>query len=156
MLLLFGGSGSTVYNRTASASVATLTEATSRTHTATFTTSGTLAQLLALIADEGVDVIEFANGTYNLAQILIDVDRTHPLTMRPASGATVTFSPGAASGNQFAFGTSSRAGNITMTGFVFDGYSINDTGIIGVGNSHDITVNNMTVRNCTAVLSSSS
>ena len=124
--------------------------------TATVTTSDTLAALLTTIADETVDVIQFTAGTYHLAQILVDVDRTRHLTIRPVSGATVIFAPGAASGNQWAFGTSARTGNITMEGFIFDGYAINDTGVIGIGHSHDLVLNDMTVRNCTAVLSSSS
>jgi uncharacterized repeat protein (TIGR02543 family) len=49
---------------------------------------------------------------------------------------------------QFYFGNSGgTAGNITMEGFTFDGYTLGQVGIIWVGNAHDLTLNNMVVRN---------
>jgi len=113
-----------------------------------FTPSQTSSAFLTLLADESVDVIEMAAGTYHLYTIQIDIDRTRCVVVRPAAGATVIFSgdvtgPGA----QFWFGLNSRAGNITMQGLIFDGYILGQQGIVHTGNCHDITLNDMIVRN---------
>jgi hypothetical protein len=112
----------------------------------------TKTQLLSAIADETVDVIELASGTYHLGSTIINVDRVKPIIVRPATGSVVIFSgdvAGPASNGQFLFGYGGVAGNITMQGFIFDGWSMGHNGIIWLGNAHNITVNNMTVRNPT-------
>jgi hypothetical protein len=121
-----------------------------------FTPSMSASQLLAYLADNTVDVIELA-GTYQLPQLLINTNRTRRVVVRPASGATAVFvSTNAPAGNQFGFGASGVAGLITVQDVTLDGYRINDTGLVWIGNAHDITVNRFTVRNCTAALSASS
>jgi hypothetical protein len=112
-----------------------------------FTPTQTAATLLALLADESVDVIEL-NGTYHLPGTFIDIDRTRPVVVRPAAGATVVFSGANIDYRfQFWFGYYGTAGNITMQGFIFDGYVLGQQGIITAVNCHDITVNDMVVRN---------
>lgn len=120
----------------------------------TFGPTGTQAQFLALMKDMTVDVIEMGAGTYHFAgQMMINIDRSsRPLTVRPATGATVIFK-GDGSGadwGQFYFGRGGQAAYITMQGFIFDGYTLAGTAVVWVGNAHHITLNNMTVRNTTA------
>ncbi len=81
----------------------------------------------------------------------IDIDRTRPVVVRPAAGATVVLS-GANVGPraQFEFGCHGVAGNITMQGLVFDGFILGQQGIIYALNCHDITLNDMVVRNSRA------
>jgi hypothetical protein len=110
----------------------------------------TASRLLASIADNTIDVIELAGGMYTPGPVTINVARTRPLLIRPAKGATVVFAKG--STTAFAFGFAGGvAGNITMQGFIFDDYHIGATGIIWIGNAHDITLNSMTVRNSTGL-----
>lgn len=124
--------------------------------TVAFSPSGTAAQLLALLADNTVDVIEL-NGTYRLPQLVINTNRTRRVTVRPATGASAVFTAtNCPSGNQFALGAGGVAGLIRFADIVLDGYRVNDTGLFGIGNAHDITLSRITVRNCTAGLSSSS
>ncbi len=115
-----------------------------------FTPVQTAATFLSLLKDETVDVIEL-NGTYHLPYTIINIDRTRPVTVRPAAGATVVFS-GANIGTdpQFWFGLGAVSGNITMQGFTFDGFVLGQQGIIQAQNVHDVALNNMTVRNSTA------
>lgn len=121
-----------------------------------FTPSMSAAQLYALLADNTVDVIE-VDGFYSPPQLIINVDRTRPVTVRPAAGRSAIFhATNCPSGNQFAFGAGGVAGLITLDDLILDGYRVNDTGLIGVGNAHDITLTRITVRNCIAGLSSSS
>jgi hypothetical protein len=113
-----------------------------------FTTSDTGSTFLNLLADETVDVIEMAAGTYALPEIDIDVNRTRLVVVRPAPNATVIMSGAKARGNpQFMFGFNGTAGNITMQNFVFDGFVLAQQGIVQGFNCHDITLNGMTVRN---------
>lgn len=113
-----------------------------------FTPDQTAATLLALLADETIDVIEMATGTYHLKCMYININRTRPIVVRPATGATVVFSSADAyQAGQFHFGRDGSASNITMEGFTFDGYTLAQAAIIWVGNAHDITLNNMVVRN---------
>ena len=113
-----------------------------------FTTSDTKSTFLTLLADESVDVIEMAAGTYHLPFMEIIIDRTRPVVVRPATGATVILS-GTNIGvlPQFEFGVGGVAGNITMQGLIFDGYVLGQHGIVQALNCHDITLNNMVVRN---------
>jgi hypothetical protein len=115
-----------------------------------FTPSQTAATLLALLRDETIDVIELS-GTYRLPYTIINIDRTRAVVVRPVAGATVVMS-GANTGPdpQFNFGWGGKAGNITMQGFVFDGYTLNQEGIIEATDCHDITLNDMIVRNSRA------
>ena len=107
----------------------------------------TATQFVAAVRDNTTDVIELAGGTYRLGVITLNVDRTRPLVIRPAAGATVVF----AGGSQSAFwiGAGGVAGRITIEGLVFDGFTLSTNGIIWLGNCHDITINNIVVRNST-------
>jgi len=103
---------------------------------------------LTLLADESVDVIEMAAGTYHLPYMIIKIDRTRPIVVRPAAGATVTLSGSTIGPDpQFGFGFDGIAGNITMHDLIFDGYILGQQGIIQAFNCHDITLNDMVVRN---------
>ncbi len=116
-----------------------------------FTTSSTRSTLLGLLADETVDVIEMAAGTYNLPVTYIDINRTRPVVVRPAAGATVVLSGVNLGGSgQFEIGDHGTAGNITMQGLIFDGYTLGQIGIFHIFNAHDITLNDMVVRNSRA------
>jgi len=114
-----------------------------------FTPSQTSSVFLTLLADKSVDVIEMAAGTYHLPVIYIDIDRTRPVVVRPAAGATVVLSGANIVGGagQFEIGDHGRAGNITMQGLIFDGFILQQIGIIHIFNAHDITLNDMVVRN---------
>jgi hypothetical protein len=113
-----------------------------------FTPSQASSVFLALLSDESVDVIEMAAGTYHLSYTIINIDRTRPIVVRPVAGATVILSGANIGGNpQFWFGLNSMAGNITMQGFIFDGYVLNQQGIVQAAECHDITLNDMVVRN---------
>jgi hypothetical protein len=116
-----------------------------------FTTSDTSSTLLRLLADESVDVIEMAAGTYHLSYMLININRTRPVVVRPAAGATVVLS-GSAIGTdpQFEFGEGGTAGNITMQGLIFDGFILGQSGIVQAKDAHDIALNDMVVRNSRA------
>jgi hypothetical protein len=115
-----------------------------------FTPTQTAATLLGLLGDESVDVIEL-NGTYHLPYMVINIDRTRPILVRPATGGTVVMS-GANTGYnpQFEFGDGGTAGGITMQGLIFDGFILGQQGIIQVFDCHDITLNDMVVRNSRA------
>ncbi len=115
--------------------------------TVSFLPGQTSSTFLTLLRDESVDVIEL-NGTYHLPYTVIDIDRARPVTVQPATGATVIFS-GTSNGAdpQFWFGLNGRAGNITMRGFIFDGFVLGQQGIIQARNCHDIVLNDMVVQN---------
>ena len=114
---------------------------------AAFTPSQTSAALLALLRDETIDAIEL-NGTYRLPYTIINIDRTRPVVIRPAAGAVVVMS-GASVGSdpQFWLGLNGTAGNITMQGLIFDGFILGQQGIIQACDVHNITLNDMVVRN---------
>jgi hypothetical protein len=115
-----------------------------------FTPSQTAATLLTLLGDESVDVIELS-GTYSLPYTVINIDRARPIVVRPVAGATVVFSGTRASPDpQFEFGDGGTAGSITMQGLIFDGYILGQQGIIQATICHDITLNDMVVRNSRA------
>ena len=111
------------------------------------TSSVTAAQFVSAVQDNTTDVIELAGGIYRPGIIRLNVDRTRPLLIRPTPGATVVFAGG--SRPAFYIGLGGVAGRITIEGLVFDGFSMGPDGIIWLGNCHDITVNNMVVRNST-------
>ena len=113
-----------------------------------FTPSQTSSAFLTLLADESVDVIEMATGTYHLPYMVINIDRTRPVMVRPAADATVVLS-GAGNGfdPEFGFGFGGTAGNITMQDLIFDGFILGQQGIIQAFNCHDISLNDMVVRN---------
>ena len=115
-----------------------------------FRPSQSVATFLALLGNESIDVIEL-NGTYHFPCINIDIDRTRPVVVRPAEGATVVLS-GANIGPraQFEFGCHNVAGNITMQGLIFDGFILGQQGIIYALDCHDITLNDMVVCNSRA------
>jgi hypothetical protein len=112
------------------------------------TSSVTAAQFASAAQDNTTDVIELAGGIYHTGVITLNVDRTRPLIIRPAAGATVVFA-GVGSQSAFWIGSGGVAGNITIEGLVFDGYSLSTNGIVWLGNCHDITLNDITVRNST-------
>ena len=122
----------------------------STVRTVSFTPSQTSGDFLALLRDETIDVIEL-DGTYNLPYTIINIDRTRPVLVRPAEGATVIFS-GANIGTdpQFWFGLNGKAGGITMRGFIFDGFILGQQGIIQARDVHNMAFNDMTVRNSRA------
>lgn len=105
---------------------------------------------LTLLSDPSVDVIEL-DGVYHLPYLIINIDRTRPVIVRPAAGATAVLS-GASVGRdpQFSFGLGGVAGNIIMEGLVFDGFVLGQQGIVYALDCHDITLNDMVVRNCRA------
>lgn len=112
-----------------------------------FTPAQTADAFLALLGDESIGVIEL-NGTYHLPCTNIDIDRTRPVVVRPAAGATVVLSgENVGSRAQFELGCHGVAGNITMQGFIFDGFILVQQGIIYALDCHDITLNDMVVRN---------
>jgi len=118
---------------------------------ASFTTRDTTSTFLTLLGNKFVDVIEMAGGTYHLPCINIDIERTRPVVVRPAAGATVVFSGAHLGGSgQFKIGDHGTAGNITMQGLIFDGYTLGKIGIFHIFNAHDITLNDMVVRNSRA------
>lgn len=104
---------------------------------------------MSALADNTVDVIELAAGTYSWDGVQINVDRTsRPLMIRPASGATVTFvGSGSASGGVFFFGYSSPTKWITMDGFTFDGITLGQAGVFEIRSSDHLTLKNMTFKN---------
>lgn len=105
---------------------------------------------LTLLKDESVDVIEL-NGTYHLPFTIIDIDRKRPVLVRPAPGATVVLSGSSIGADpQFWFGLGGRAGNIAMQGLIFDGFVLGQQGVVQARNCHDITLNDMVVRNSRA------
>lgn len=123
---------------------------------ATFPGGGasTLAAFLTLMADMSYDAIEIETGTYHWASSDINIDRTsRPLTVRPASGATVVFDGDAASGGQFYFGLGGVARFIylELADVVFTDYTLGDTGIIWLGNAKDMHVNGPTIEDVTVV-----
>ena len=120
-------------------------------HIASFTTGDSTATFLTLLADETVDVVEMAAGTYHLHYTVININRTRPVLVRPVAGTTVILS-GSDLGTdpQFQFGDGGTAGNITMQGLIFDGFILGQQGIIQALDSHDITLNDMVVRNSRA------
>ena len=111
--------------------------------------SATASQILAAIADNSVDVVELSAGTYSPGRVSVDVDRTRPVVVRPAGGATVIWKGDSSGAGAFLFGLSSRAGRVTLDGLIFDGFNLGDTGVIWVGNAHDLALNHITVRNST-------
>jgi hypothetical protein len=112
-----------------------------------FGTSGSGSQFLALLRDETVDAIELA-GTYRLPYMVVNVNRTRPIEVRPAAGATVVFS-GANVGPdpQFSFGFGGRTSNMTFTGITFDGFVLGQQGVIQTLDVRSMTFRNITVRN---------
>jgi hypothetical protein len=106
----------------------------------------TATQFVAAVGDNSTDVIELAGGTYRPGRISLNVERTRPLVIRPKAGATVVFTGDAGA---FVIGAGGVAGGITIKGLIFDGYQIGQTGVIWLGNCHDITLSDMVVRNST-------
>lgn len=111
--------------------------------------SATASQLLAAIADNSVDVVELSAGTYSPGRVNVNVDRTRPVVVRPAAGATVIWKGSSSGEGAFLFGISGKTGRITLDGLIFDGFNLADTGVIWVGNAHDLALNHITVRNST-------
>jgi hypothetical protein len=107
----------------------------------------TAAQLASAARDNSIDVIELAGGTYHLGGVGLSGARTNPLTIRPQAGATVIFA--GSNGGGSALVISGGASNITIQGITFDGYQLADTGLVWIGNAHDITLRNITVRHTT-------
>ncbi len=107
--------------------------------------TATAAQFLAAIAEPSTDVLELAAGTYRPGIIYLNVDRSRPLTIRPAAGATVVFAGGTRPA--FYMGLGGVAGRITLSNIVFDGFAMGPDGIVWLGNCHDITLTGITVRN---------
>jgi hypothetical protein len=115
-----------------------------------FTPGQSSRAFLTLLADPSVDVIEL-DGTYHLPYLIINIDRARPIVVRPAARATAVLS-GAMIGRdpQFSFGVGGVAGNITMQGLIFDGFVLGQQGIVYALDCHDVTLDDMVVRNCRA------
>ncbi len=96
------------------------------------------------LADNTVDVLQVAAGSYSWPAIYINTDRTRPIVVT-ASG--VTFNGG--SGGRFYFGLGGVASHMDFefAGATFSGFSLGSTGIVWMGNVHDITFNGPTVQN---------
>jgi hypothetical protein len=105
----------------------------------------TAAELVTAAQNNATDVIELSAGVYRPGIVRLNVDRTRPLLIRPATGATVVFAGGTRPA--FYVGLGGVAGDITIQGLVFDGFDMGPDGIVWLGNCHNITVNNMVVRN---------
>ena len=119
-----------------------------------FSACVTASQFLILTKDVTVDVIEMASGSYPWDNVKIDVDRTaRPLTIRPASGATVTFTGnGSTTAGILFFGLNSATKWITMDGvtpggFTFSGIALAQAGVFEVRSSDHLTLRNMTFKN---------
>lgn len=112
------------------------------------TPATTSAQFLALVKNLSVTTIQLSAGVYSWDNVQIDVDRTAaPLLIQPVPGATVTFTGQVESAGVFFFGLNATAKWITMTGFTFDGYTLDQAGIFEVRSSDHVTLTNMTIRN---------
>ncbi len=118
---------------------------TSESRIVRFGPSVTAAQLLHAIADDAIDVIELEPGRYTPGHLSIRADRARPLLIRPRSPGSVVWGPG----TTCAFSFEEGAGNITIDGLIMDGYRLGQTGIYWLGRAHDITLNDITVRNST-------
>jgi hypothetical protein len=103
---------------------------------------------MALLSDMTVDVVEMAGGTYHWPYTIINIDRSRPIVVRPATGATVVFSGSNVGGDpQFSFGFGGTAGNITLSGVTFDGYVLASQGIVQILDAHDLTLSDIHVTN---------
>jgi hypothetical protein len=113
--------------------------------------TATAAQIRAAITDDHNDVVELTAGTYSPGLIKIDVDRTRPVVVRPAAGAAgkVIWKQASTGSGAFWIGQTGKAGNITIDGLVFDGFTLGDTGVLWVGYAHDLALTHITVRNTT-------
>lgn len=129
----------------------------------------TSAQVAAYIGNTAYDVIEFTAGTYSGLHVFVRANRgsSHPLLMRPATGAAVIFDGGGGSaGNGFLYlganvglpgYPSAVTDYITMdaagTGgsFTIQNYNIGSTGLIYTGWVAHIEINGIIVRTCTGV-----
>lgn len=122
-------------------------EAAANAKTVALTPTMTSAQLLAFLADNTIDVIE-CSGRYALPYMLVEIDRTRPVVVRPAAGATAVFSGANAGGNpQFHFGLNAPAGRMAFQGIAFDGFHLAQQGIVQMLNAHDISFTDIAVRN---------
>ena len=120
-----------------------------RLKTVYFSSTDTASKFLSYLSDESISIIELTAGTYYLPYMVIDIDRANPVVVKPVNGAKVVFSGSKIGGDpQFMFGEYKACGNIKMQGFIFDGYILAQQGIIQANNCHNITLNNMVVRNC--------
>lgn len=124
--------------------------------TQSVTSANTPAQVAAYAANTGIDVIEFAAGTYHNWRACDLPDRTgHPLTLRPAAGARVVFdAAGDGSYGDRAFGLLvSGGGFITFDGsygggrFAFQHYLLAQTGLFLVYQTHDLVFRGMDFSN---------
>lgn len=121
-----------------------------RPHVVSFALAGTVATFLALLADETIDIIEMASGTYTWATVDVDIARVHPVIIRPVDGGTVTFSGAITSEDQrgqFEFGEgANQCSNMDFEGpFIFTGYTLGQIGIIWMQNVRHLKFNNVTV-----------
>jgi hypothetical protein len=114
----------------------------------------------ALVANMNIDAIEMTTASYAWHFLEIAVDRTsRPLTIRPASGATVTFTD--PSGNSGVFVTAKNDGSaiakwITFDGgasrgFVFDGIGVAQAGVLQIFGSFHFTFKSARFRNLARV-----
>lgn len=140
---------------TASASPQPSPSATATPRIATVGPSETVAAFESLAADTTVDVIEMTAGIYHGWRAADMPDRTgHPLTIRPAAGATVVFD--ALNDGDYgdrAFGLM-NASYITFDGtpgrFVFQHYLIAQDGVFLLINASHITIRGASFSNIAA------
>jgi hypothetical protein len=116
----------------------------------TFTPSVTQAQLLGAIADNTVDVIALMPGTYPLGGMTVNADRTRPVVIRAQTSGTVVVD-GNGADRAFMLGSSGRAANITFEGLIFEDYFIGERGVFTLGNTVNITMRQITIRNTRGV-----
>jgi hypothetical protein len=112
----------------------------------TFTPSVTQAQLLAAIADNAVDVIALAPGTYPLGGMSVNADRSRPVLIHPQVPGTVVIN-GLGADKAFTLGYPGRAANIAFDDLIFENYFIGERGVFTLSNAHNITMNHITIRN---------
>jgi len=113
---------------------------------ATFSPGVTAAQLASALANNAVDVIELTPGTYSPGTVSSSANRTRPILLHPQTPGTVTFD-GNGSDVPFALGWSGRAANMTFDDLIFTDYLIGERGLFTLGNTLNITMNHITIRN---------
>lgn len=119
------------------------------------TTTIPASLLQTALGNETLDVILLEPGTVTLPQIKLP-NRKRPVAVRPVTPGTVVLRQGTANEGAFQGGYNSVAANVNIFGLILDGYVIGPTGLVWLGNAHDLVFSDITVRNCRAASGTSS